>query len=95
MNESNTKPIQEDNVVVPGQRYKHFKGNEYIVKDIARNCDNPEELFVVYQGQYDSPEYSSKPLWIRKLSDFTGEKVFDDGREPVKRFTLINKNDKH
>ncbi len=28
--------------------------------------------------------------WIREFSDFTGMKVFDDGKPAVKRFTLIN-----
>ena len=82
--------MSESNIEVSvGQRYKHFKGNEYIVRGVARNCDNPGEILVVYEAQYSSPDFGDKQLWVRKLEDFAGMKVFDDGRESVKKFVLI------
>jgi hypothetical protein len=92
MNESN-------GIVSVGQKYRHFKTqNVYIVKDIAHNCENTNEKFVVYEGQYDSSEFGKNPVWIRNYKDFTGVKVFKDNelgedgnrKDSVKRFTLID-----
>ena len=47
--------------------YKHFKGDYYIVCDIAKHADTCEE-YVVYRGLYNGT-----PLWIRKKEDFLGE----------------------
>ncbi len=47
--------------------YKHFKGNYYIVVDIARDTETLEE-YVVYRALYGGNE-----LWIRKLDDFLSE----------------------
>src|ERR1700722_10483057 len=40
-------------------RYRHFKGNEYIVIGVARHSDTGEEL-VVYRQDYDD-----RSLWVR------------------------------
>lgn len=48
--------------------YKHFKGDYYIVEDIAKDCETLEDL-VIYRGLY-----GTSPLWIRKKADFL-EKV--------------------
>ena len=47
--------------------YKHFKGNYYMVLDIARDTETLEE-YVVYRALYGDNE-----LWIRKLDDFLSE----------------------
>lgn len=47
--------------------YKHFKGDYYIVCDIAKHADTCEE-YVVYRGLYNGA-----PLWVRKKEDFLGE----------------------
>jgi hypothetical protein len=82
-----------------GQRYQHFKTKDfYLIKDIARDPANPSKKYIIYEGQYDSPEFGDHPVWIREYEDFTGMKVFKDDeldqdgnkKEPVKRFALIN-----
>jgi len=47
--------------------YKHFKGNYYIVCDIAKNADDLEE-YVIYRGLYEGT-----PLWIRRKEEFLSE----------------------
>ena len=51
-------------------RYRHFKGNEYIVTGIAKHSESLEE-FVVYHSTNDSEQ-----IWIRPLKLFleTAEK---------------------
>jgi len=55
-----------------GGRYKHFKGNEYMV---------------VYQAQYNSPEFGENAVWVRPSSMFLDEKEADG--KMVKRFELV------
>ncbi|MFW5853095.1 MAG: DUF1653 domain-containing protein [Patescibacteria group bacterium] len=69
-----------------GQRYKHFKGKEYIILEIARDSETTEEV-IVYQAQYDSPEFGNNQIWVRAKSDFCGTKEI--GGEIVDRFSLI------
>jgi hypothetical protein len=69
-----------------GKKYKHFKGKEYKVLNVARDSNNPEKLLVVYQGFYDS-EFGKNPIWTRELNDFLGYK--EDNGKKIKRFTLI------
>ena len=78
--------VQENSVKV-GSRYRHFKGNEYIIIAIGRDSSSCEKI-VVYQGQYESCEFGDKPIWVRVLTDFVSEKVFEDGRR-VRRFMLV------
>ena len=47
--------------------YKHFKGNIYMVEDIAKDCETLEDV-VVYRALYDN-----KQLWVRKYNDFISE----------------------
>ena len=54
-----------------GQKYKHFKGNEYIVLDIVYDCeskDNNLKKIVIYQALY-----GDKLKWARKYEDFISE----------------------
>lgn len=64
----------------PG-RYRHYKGNEYLVIDIARHSETEEEM-VVYRKQY-----GDHSLWVRPLDMFL-ENVPVDGRM-VPRFERI------
>ena len=64
----------------PG-RYRHYKGGEYQVLDIARHSETEEEL-VVYR-----PLYGEGKLWVRPLHMFM-ESVEKDG-ETLPRFALI------
>ncbi len=47
--------------------YKHFKGNYYIVEDIAKDCETLEDI-VIYRALYGENE-----LWVRKKEDFLSE----------------------
>lgn len=66
--------------VIPG-RYRHYKGNEYEVIDIARHSESEEQL-VVYRKMY-----GDHSLWVRPLGMFF-EDVLVDGRT-MPRFTWI------
>jgi hypothetical protein len=48
---------------LPG-RYRHYKGNEYLVLDIARHSETEEEL-VVYRQLY-----GDHSLWVRPRTMF-------------------------
>lgn len=47
----------------PG-RYRHYKGKDYQVIEMARHCDS-EEWLVVYRTLYGDFD-----LWVRPLADF-------------------------
>lgn len=59
-------------LIRPG-RYRHYKGNEYEVIDIARHSESEEEM-VVYRKLY-----GDHSLWVRPLGMFA-ENVIVDGR---------------
>jgi len=74
MNASAATPIR------PG-RYRHFKGNEYQVIDIARDSESQQEM-VVYRALY-----GEGGLWVRAAAMFA-ETVERDGRI-VPRFEYL------
>lgn len=47
--------------------YKHFKGDYYLVVDVAKDSETKEEL-VVYRCLY-----GENNLWVRPLNMFLGE----------------------
>ena len=63
-------------------RYRHYKGNEYLVLGVARHSETGEEL-VVYR-----PEYGERGLWVRPLAMFL-ETVVVDGH-PRPRFERLD-----
>lgn len=71
------------NDLVLGGVYQHYKGKNYIVKDIARHSETLERL-VVYECLYDNPEGK---LWVRPLGMFL-ETVEVQGKT-VPRFKYI------
>jgi hypothetical protein len=64
----------------PG-RYRHYKGKEYFVVDIARHTET-EEVFVVYRQLY-----GDGAMWVRPHAMFTETVQLPDGRAP--RFAYI------
>ena len=66
--------------IKPG-RYRHFKGKEYEVLDVARHSETEEEL-VVYRALY-----GDFGLWVRPVSMWN-EAVERDGKT-FRRFTYI------
>jgi hypothetical protein len=67
--------------------YKHFKGKKYEVIGVARDCDDVNMEYVVYQAQYKSEEFGDNQLWIRNINDFLGTKEVNG--QIVKRFEYI------
>ncbi len=67
--------------IIIGGKYRHYKGNEYLVVDIATHSETEEEM-VVYKALYGEGQ-----LWVRPLSMWN-EKVEVNGKE-VLRFTYI------
>lgn len=64
----------------PG-RYRHYKGQDYVVVDVARHSETEEELVVYRQ------DYGDRGLWVRPKSMFC-ELVEVEGRQ-VPRFQCI------
>ena len=70
-------------MVIVGGRYRHFKGREYEVLMLAKDCESLRDV-VVYRALYGEGQ-----VWTRDLEEFDGFKKFEDGRE-VKRFELVD-----
>jgi len=64
-----------------GQKYRHFKGNEYLVLHVAKHSETLEDL-VVYQALY-----GERGVWVRPLEMFLGQKEVDG--KVVERFAEI------
>lgn len=62
-------------------RYRHYKGQEYLVLGVARHSETGEEL-VVYR-----PDYGDRGLWVRPKEMFL-EHVEVNGKS-VPRFEYI------
>jgi hypothetical protein len=65
----------------PG-RYRHFKGRDYEVIDVARHSETGEAL-VVYRCLY-----GDHSLWVRPLSMF--RETVEVAGERVPRFSLVD-----
>ena len=64
-------------------KYRHFKGNEYMVLAVAKHSETLED-FVVYEALYEN---KVSKIWVRPSKMFT-EKVEKDG-QMVDRFEYI------
>ena len=81
---NHSNPETTKNMTLKPGRYRHYKGSDYQVIDVARHSET-EELLVVYRtlyGEYD--------LWVRPLEMFTEEVVVDGKTLP--RFTFISED---
>jgi len=67
----------------PG-RYRHYKGNEYIVLGVAQHSETEEELVVYRQ------DYGNCGLWVRPLTMFC-ETVQVSG-QTVPRFEFVEES---
>lgn len=65
--------------LLPG-RYRHYKGSDYLVLDVARHSET-EEKYVVYRT-----DYGDRSLWIRPLAMFTEEVLVQGARVPRFRY---------
>lgn len=73
-------PQEAGTDITPG-RYRHYKGQEYIVLGVARHSETEEELVVYRQ------DYGERALWVRPKSMFL-ELVEVAGRH-MPRFQFI------
>ncbi|MFH1521386.1 MAG: DUF1653 domain-containing protein [archaeon] len=69
-----------------GQRYRHFKGGEYEIIALAKDCESLEDV-VVYRSLYSSGNFKIGQIWTRSLEDFVRFKKV--GGKKVKRFELV------
>lgn len=67
--------------MVQAGRYRHYKGNEYLVIGVARHSETEEELVVYRQ------DYGDRSLWCRPLTMF--EEHVKVGGEMVPRFRYV------
>jgi hypothetical protein len=77
--------MEHSKSVAIGKKYRHYKGNEYLVLHVAKHSENLEEL-VIYQALY-----GERGIWARPLLMFI-EKVMVNGAE-VNRFEEIIKEE--
>ena len=73
---------QNNNADIQKGVYRHYKGNEYRVIDIAKHSETLEDM-VVYKALYGNRE-----TWVRPLSMW--ETPIEVGGKKVKRFELVN-----
>lgn len=71
------------NDLVIGGLYQHYKGKNYIVKDLVRHSETLEWM-VFYECLYDNPEGK---LWVRPMGMFL-ENVEING-QTIPRFKYI------
>ncbi len=69
--------------LVIGGLYEHYKGNRYLVKDIARHSETLNFL-VVYECLYENP---AGKIWVRPMEMFL-ESVTIDGKT-IPRFKYL------
>ncbi len=62
-------------------RYKHFKGNEYLVIGLAKQSETLEEM-VIYQALY-----GERGLWVRPAKMWN--EIVEHNGNKVTRFTFI------
>lgn len=63
----------------PG-RYRHYKGKDYQVIEVATHSETLEKL-VVYR-----PLYGDQALWVRPMAMFSEQLQLDGGTVPRFRF---------
>ncbi len=68
-------------MVEVGAKYRHFKGNDYLVLNIAKHSETLED-YVVYQALY-----GDKGIWVRPMSMF--EEMVEVNGMPVNRFKRV------
>ncbi len=70
-----------------GEKYIHFKGGEYKIVAVAKDCDEPLREYVIYESLYDSEDFPKGTIWMRSLENFCGHKEINGTK--IKRFVKI------
>lgn len=68
-------------MTVKSGRYRHYKGNDYMVIGVARHSEDESEL-VVYR-----PLYGEGGLWVRPKAMF--EETVEVNGERIERFAYV------
>ena len=69
-----------------GKKYTHYKNKKtYLVLHTGQHTETGEKM-VVYEGQYNDPEYGQNPVWIRPIKMFEEQVLHNDIL--VDRFTI-------
>lgn len=75
-----------DTTVLRNRVYEHYRGNRYLVIDIAKNADKDgDEFVVVYRALYDHGQ-----LYVTSIDRFTGSTT--DGKQ---RFQLVEQEEEN
>ena len=72
----------KDREIKIGKKYRHFKGNEYLVLYRAKHSETLEDM-VVYQALY-----GERGIWVRPLDMFLEKKEVDG--KLINRFEEID-----
>ncbi len=76
-----------------GTMYVHYKnGNMYTIVAIGRLESSPEEEYVVYRAEYNSPDFGNNATWIRARNSFEDEVIYNGVR--MHRFTVIEERNR-
>jgi hypothetical protein len=70
---------------IVGERYRHYKGNEYTVLATALHSETLEEM-VIYEAQHES-DYGKRAVWARPREMFE-ERIKIDGNI-IDRFSKV------
>ena len=64
--------------ILIGRIYKHYKGNYYIVENIALNTETDEQM-VIYRALYDEGKVFARPVssFIQKVENQNQEYRFE------------------
>lgn len=72
--------------IKPGQIYKHYKGDTYKIITVAKNSENEEETFVVYE-RLTNIVHKGWRIWARPLKMFQEDVKVENYKGP--RFEYI------
>lgn len=50
--------------------YKHFKGGYYLKLTAARDCNAPEDKYVIYKALQDNGDFKCGQVWLRHEEEF-------------------------
>jgi hypothetical protein len=77
------------NSLILGEIYQHYKGKNYIVRDLARHSETLEWM-VIYECLYENSEGK---IWVRPLSMFLESVQIENKLTP--RFKYIGDQKGH